>query len=212
MSDCDTGCIDCDTVCIDHTMDNESSTLSDNGSNEDRDDDDNGSCKQIFEDNMFKDIFVNTDYTCMGFQELDIANAEYESSSGISLRFGQSDRSSRRVYKCVSHESYTFQVSFGSRQWDSKIILKKYNLAHFVKRRPDVAPGGRKWKSRKKNLLKPVIHHLEQNTVNQVSAADVMKSSAAQKNEVISYMQAYRAIPPSNKGKRQAGRPRVRRI
>jgi hypothetical protein len=50
-------------------------------------------------------------------------------------------------------------------------------------------------------LLKPVIHHLEINTVNQVSAADVMKSSAAQKNEVISYMQAYRAIQDTKKEK-----------
>jgi hypothetical protein len=132
-------------------MDNEdSTTLSDNGSNDDDDDDDNGSWEQNFEDNMFNDMFVNTDYTCMGFQELDIAIAEYKSNSGISLRIGQSYRSSRRVYKCLSNENCTFQMSFGSRRRDSNIILKKYNIAHYGKPRPDVAPGGRKWKSRKK--------------------------------------------------------------
>jgi hypothetical protein len=113
---------------INQTMDDDDSTLSYKGSNEDNDDDDNVSWEQNFEDNMFKEMFVDNEYACMSFQQLDIAIANYESNSGINLRIGRSDQSSRRVYNCVSHEHCTFQVSFGSRRRDSKIVVKNIIL------------------------------------------------------------------------------------
>jgi hypothetical protein len=147
-----------------------------------------------FLDNDFKEDFILNSYSCGIFKVFHLAIADYKNKSDICLRIVCLDRSSRRVYKCITHEKWTFFVAFGSRRRDSRIVVEKYLIQHYGNKTSDLAAGGRKQKTRCKHLLQPVISQLEQTIISQPLVADVIKTSATQKHQVVTYLQVYKEI------------------
>ena len=123
----------------------------------------------------------------------------YEKQTGNRLRCVRSERHKYRHYQCSAHENCTFQVFFGRRRKDGRYLLKKLHNKHQGVHSAARAKDGRRWKERRVGQLDDVVVQVLKTKKDPPIPADVVKTAATKKGEVVSYNAAYRALNAESK-------------
>jgi hypothetical protein len=147
----------------------------------------------VFEDEIFKSLFVGKEKIFVDLDELTAEITEYETTSHIRVSIVKS-RNNSRDYRCTSHVGCKFKANFGPLYNDSRIVLKNNYLFHNGVAREPVAKDGRKLKTRIKGVLTPSLDHITSCKDARPKPKDVQKTAANVSGIRSSYNQCYRTI------------------
>ena len=145
-------------------------------------------------DEDFKAMFLDGSPKFDNLTDVTLRVMEYENNTMIQLSIINSRaKSCYRQYACSTHHNCPFRVSFGLTADKKAIVCKGNHLKHSGNLRKDNAKDGRKWKSRKKELLN-VCYDLCLGTNGEVPKAKNVQAAAAKHYKVtVPYDSAYKA-------------------
>jgi hypothetical protein len=135
-----------------------------------------------------------------GFKELVDVNViieEYQKRTGNRLRIQKSKKDKFRVYRCCEHVNCTFQVRFSRRRSDGYFVLatSQEKSMHSTDHIPPKVKGDRKFKKRRKGMLKDVIVRVLETKDGAPTPGDIMKTAKSKNNNTdIHYNIAWRAL------------------
>ena len=134
---------------------------------------------------VFKDI-----------RDVDALVAAYEKRSGNRLRIIRSGKEKHRTYECGGHVDCKFQLRFSRSKRDGYYSLrtKDEKLVHNFERIPALTRGGRKQKIRRRGTLDEVWDRVITTKHAPPTPADIIKTAATMKNEILEYQPAYRRM------------------
>jgi hypothetical protein len=114
----------------------------------------------------------------------------YENQTGNRLRILRSERNKYRLYRCTAHVDCTYEVLFGRKRLDGNLMLKRIQNKHGGVHSASRARDGRRWKERRAGKVDNVIVQVLKTKKDAPIPADIVKTAATSKGEVILYSAA----------------------
>ena len=129
-------------------------------------------------------------------RDVDALVAAYEKRSGNRLRIIRSGTEKYRTYECCGHVDCKFQLRFSRsiRHGYYSLRTKDKKLVHKSERVPPLARGGRRRKIRRRGQLDDVWDRVITTKHAPPTPADIIKTAATMKNEIIPYQVGYRRL------------------
>jgi MULE transposase domain/Ulp1 protease family, C-terminal catalytic domain len=140
---------------------------------------------------LLKDLKVDSFAT---LQDVEPLINDYERETGNHLVVRRSNRQTFRVYRCAEHPDCPFKVHVGRRRHDGRYCVKATVYKHSMGRRPARAGGGRKWKERRATMMNELVVEAMKTKEGSPTSADIVKTAALLKGEVVPYDAAYRIL------------------
>jgi uncharacterized protein Veg len=151
----------------------------------------------VSDDTAFESILKEFNTGAEYFSSLDDVEPFidiYQQRTGNRLAIRRSEKDKFRVYQCVEHLNCCFKIQVGRRRADGLYSIKKSLYKHNGRRCPSRASDGRRWKQRRAGKLEGIIVHVANVKKDKPAPADVVKTAAMLKGEVVPYFAAYRAL------------------